>query len=449
MSYKAIICRLSNVRPHPNANKLMLANALGYSVIVGLDAKEGDLGIVFPSDGRLSHEMCMANNLYRKHPETGEAMGGYFDDKGRVKTLKLRGANSEAFFTGLESLDWVEGSKKFVEGQEIDKIGKQVICEKYYTRATLSAMAKEARKYKKPWYIPKFLAKYHKKYIVGRVAFDPCPTFKKHFDTSKLRQWLSMVPEGKDAYFSSKMHGTSGRTGRVLYRKNDLMSRFLGLFGLNKGKYEYVSGTRNVTKSLKWANRKDDGYYAGTDFRQKIHKQIEEVGLKKGEVIYYEIVGYQSGDTPIMPTHSLSKSMLKDSGFTKEQIAETLEAYGETVSYTYGCKPEEFDVYVYRITQDGVDLPNNAMRLRCHELKLKPVNQLGRYSTDEDLMAIAERLSRQQDGDGQLREGVAIRIQDPETGELIKILKYKSFLFCLLEGIKKNSDDYVDLEEIS
>ena len=88
-NYNGIVCRLTGMRPHNNADKLQVANALGYQVIVGSDAHDGDVGIVFPEGGKLSHEMLLANCLYRKHPETGEVMGGYFETSGRIKTCLL------------------------------------------------------------------------------------------------------------------------------------------------------------------------------------------------------------------------------------------------------------------------------------------------------------------------------------------------------------------------
>ena len=52
MSYKAIVTRLSNVRPHPNADRVKLATCHGNQVVIGLDSNEGDLGVYFPSDGK-------------------------------------------------------------------------------------------------------------------------------------------------------------------------------------------------------------------------------------------------------------------------------------------------------------------------------------------------------------------------------------------------------------
>ena len=71
MAYCGYITRLKNVRKHPNADRLQLADCFGNTVIVGLDCAEGDIGIYFPVDLQLSEEYCNANNLVRKKDENG------------------------------------------------------------------------------------------------------------------------------------------------------------------------------------------------------------------------------------------------------------------------------------------------------------------------------------------------------------------------------------------
>jgi hypothetical protein len=41
MAYEAIVTTLENVRKFEGADRLKLANALGYQVVVGLDSEEG------------------------------------------------------------------------------------------------------------------------------------------------------------------------------------------------------------------------------------------------------------------------------------------------------------------------------------------------------------------------------------------------------------------------
>lgn len=46
------------VRPHPNADRVQLADAGGYQVVVGLDVRDGDLGVLFPPDSQVSLPYC-------------------------------------------------------------------------------------------------------------------------------------------------------------------------------------------------------------------------------------------------------------------------------------------------------------------------------------------------------------------------------------------------------
>lgn len=64
--YNAYVTKLKNVRPHSNADRMLLADCFGNTICVGLDAKDGDIGIYFPTDGQLSVEYAEKNNLVRK-----------------------------------------------------------------------------------------------------------------------------------------------------------------------------------------------------------------------------------------------------------------------------------------------------------------------------------------------------------------------------------------------
>lgn len=76
MAYSAYITTLKNVRPHPNANKLRLADCFGNTICVGLDAAEGEIGVYFPTDGQLSVEFCQVHDLVRRKDEQGNPAGG-------------------------------------------------------------------------------------------------------------------------------------------------------------------------------------------------------------------------------------------------------------------------------------------------------------------------------------------------------------------------------------
>lgn len=51
MSYCGYVTTLKNVRKHPNADRLVLADCFGNTVCVANTYKEGDLGVYFPVDG--------------------------------------------------------------------------------------------------------------------------------------------------------------------------------------------------------------------------------------------------------------------------------------------------------------------------------------------------------------------------------------------------------------
>ena len=105
MAYTGFITKLKNVHKHSNADRLLIGECFGNSVIVSLDYTEGQLGVYFPVDGQLSEEFCRVNDLVRRKDENGNPAGGYLDpDKRNIKAMKLRGERSDGLFLPLTSL---------------------------------------------------------------------------------------------------------------------------------------------------------------------------------------------------------------------------------------------------------------------------------------------------------------------------------------------------------
>lgn len=98
--YNAYVTRIKNLRKHPNADRLQLAECFGNTVCVSLEYVDNQLGVYFPTDGQLSVEFAEANNLLRKKDENGNNIGGYMDpDKRNVCAVKLRGKSlMDCFF---------------------------------------------------------------------------------------------------------------------------------------------------------------------------------------------------------------------------------------------------------------------------------------------------------------------------------------------------------------
>ena len=90
--YCGYITTLKNVRQHPNADRMKLADCFGNTVCVGIDANEGDIVCYFPTDGQLSEEYATKNNLVRRKDDAGNNVGGYLDpEKRNIREIKLRG----------------------------------------------------------------------------------------------------------------------------------------------------------------------------------------------------------------------------------------------------------------------------------------------------------------------------------------------------------------------
>jgi hypothetical protein len=419
MTYCGYITRVKELRKHSNADRLQVATLFGNDVIVSLDVKVGDLGIYFPTDGKLGFEYAKENKLLRKD-ENGNDMGGYLDtEKRHIKTIKLRGEASDGLYMPLKSLSKFYDISKLKEGDTITELNKVLICEKYIPRGKQSVQNPS-----------------QKKKVKETESF---PFFTEHIDTSQFAYNTRSFKEGDLVYISLKLHGTSQRTAYTVKKYKNKLQQILEKIGIKakaKQVWEHVTGTRRVT--LKDFN---GGYYGSNGFRKQHHDFF--VGkLQKGEEVFYEVVGFSDENTTIMPSCDNKKT--RDKEFIKE--------FGDTTTFTYGCGKGQSDIYVYRMTmtnEDGhtVEYPTELVQLRCEQMGVKhvPVFDKFIYTTHDDLM---ERVGKYENGADpigkiHLREGIIIRIDNKEK---FTAFKQKNFHFKVLEGIIKE-DDVLDMEE--
>lgn len=231
------------------------------------------------------------------------------------------------------------------------------------------------------------------------------------------------------------MHGTSARSGKI--RDTSLKQRVKEYFGFSP-KYVNLLGTRRLILP----HRSCSDLY-----RFEAHDLFKN-DLKNGEIVYYEIVGFGERGA-IMPPHKVKDAKLR-------------KKYGETMTYSYRMRPCDedqriplygvnFDIYVYRITQNGKELSPAEISTRCEELKVKMVPYVDSFHwktrTKESLIEKCRVLAEKENliDPSHIHEGLCIRII---SGMKDKTLKYKSWGFCDCEGIAKNSDDYVDPEDL-
>ncbi len=237
-NYEATVVRLTNVRPHSNADRLQLGTAQGNQVIVGLDDKEGDLGLYFIAGTQLSEEFCKANDLVRRKNEDGSVGGGMFDENRRVRAQKFRGEVSDGFWIPISSLmvpppvtrksyENVKERDSFVEFDGVP------ICNKYIPK---NGVVRSGGGTGKP-----------------KEKTKSSLMFKEHFDTPHFSKNLGKIPENAILIITEKLHGTSVRCGYVLFdKKLTFIEKLLVKLGVDvkTQEYKFAVGSRRVVKSI-------------------------------------------------------------------------------------------------------------------------------------------------------------------------------------------------------
>ncbi|MCF1193224.1 hypothetical protein LRR18_16665, partial [Mangrovimonas sp. AS39] len=96
----------------------------------------------------------------------------------------------------------------------------------------------------------------------------------------------------------------------------------------------------------------------------------------------------------------------------------------------------------------------DMVRARAKELDLEVVPELTRFiapnrDTQDFILNIVRPLSDGPDllDPSHIREGVCLRVEDPNSPNDVEIYKYKGYSFATLEGIRTN-EDAIDEEEI-
>ena len=450
MAYTGFVVKVEHLRKHSNADRLQIATFFGNDTIVGLDTKIGDIGIYFPVDGQLSERFCAVNDLVRRKDENGKPAGGYLDpEKRNIKALKLRGEKSDGLYLPITCLaDFCKISDLQV-GDTIDTINGELICQKYIPRQSISGRAHGAKDVK--------VAK-------ANIA----PTFYEHVDTAQLAYNMNAFKPGDIVQLTLKMHGTSGRTGYLplIHTKQTWFDKLFHRHGKDYKEYGYITGTRRVVLDGKHKG----GYYDSDNFREAMAAKFDDK-LRKGEVAYYEIVGFQGPEgAPIMS--QVQNSKVKDLAFTMQ--------YGPVTTFSYGCNQyagyteNEYreddtcgrgyregvccEVYVYRMTmvnEDGdvVEYSPAQIKERCEQMGIHTVMEFETFIIPNDVNAgeyVLRKVEQYFDGPDPIgkthvREGVVARILNRSN---FAVYKHKNFSFKVLEGIAKDEATAPDIEEV-
>lgn len=353
INYLAKVIDITNFLPHPNADRMKIAQVGGYKVCVGIDEPAGRY-VYFPVNSEINPNLLSYCNLYRhteKNANTEKA--GFFNDNGRVTAIKLRGFPSEGFLLPYEQLENfiadtlnlklsnVENNTDFDVAVEGNK--ELWICKKYIVVHHISQGQSNSNKRQKK------VARFNK-------VIDT--QFHFHYDTVRIQndKW-AIIPNDLIS-ITEKIHGTSGISAYVLCKKKpSLINKIKGWFGNTNIEYDYLYSSRSVIKNA--TEITNPGGYYGCDIWAEADKIIRP-HLQKGMTIYYEIVGF-------LPTGRYIQK-----------------------NYDYGCVPPEagepfthekhFKVRVYRITMTNVDG-------YVHEFSAKEVQE---WCKANDLIPVTE-----------------------------------------------------------
>ena len=353
INYLAKVIDITNFLPHPNADRMKIAQVGGYKVCVGIDEPAGRY-VYFPVNSEINPNLLSYCNLYR-HTEknTNTEKAGFFNDNGRVTAIKLRGFPSEGFLLPFEQLENfiadtlnlklsdIENNTDFDIAVEGDK--EFWICKKYIVvHHTAQGQSNSNKRQKK-------VARFNK-------VIDT--QFHFHYDTVRIQndKW-AIIPNDLIS-ITEKIHGTSGISAYVLCKKKPTLINKIKKWFSDPGiEYDYLYASRSVIKNA--TETTNSGGYYGYDIWAEADKIIRP-HLQKGMTIYYEIVGF-------LPTGRYIQK-----------------------NYDYGCVPPEagepfthekhFKVRVYRITMTNVDG-------YVHEFSAKEVQE---WCKANDLIPVTE-----------------------------------------------------------
>lgn len=459
--YNVYICKVKNIRPAENADRLNACEVFGITTIVDKSVNENDLYVYFPTDGQISEEFGKANDLFRRKDENGNPAGGFIDPvKRNIGAIRLRGNKSEGLVLPLTCLAPFGDISNLAEGDIVSTFNGHVIAEKYVPMHKPSASQSTARGERDRKSAKKCRIKY--------------PFFAEHIDTPQLRFNMDMFKPGDIICLTEKVHGTSSRNAyqtAIVGEKGFFLTKLIAHSNwlpkkwrmsaqshlTPKTEMRYLIGTRRTVLT----NNSTGGFYGNDDFRKAWGERFKGK-LLPNEECFGEIAGFYKdnygGAVPIMSRGDNTKT--KDKQFIKQYGKTTTFSYGctETGYYTYGDGTHEERplnrYFVYRMTYttpEGVviEYPWDLVKQRAEQMGFETVPELERfiYTTEEDFLA---RIAKYEDipstiDSSHVIEGVVIRKMN---GTRFDVAKDKSFNFRVLENLIKVDAEMPDMEEM-
>ncbi len=249
-SFAVEVIKILNIIPHPNADRLEIAQIKGWQCIIGKGTQKiGDLVVYIPIDSILPTEL--EERLFK---DSKVKLSGH-----RIRTIKLRGAISQGMIASFEQL----GIPSYSENTDLAKIlgiTKFEPIERLTTRGGK---------------------------VVSRKNSNP--NFSKYTDIENYKNYPNGFGPDDEVVVTEKIHGTNFRAGCVRCVADTWWKKILGFFNWLP-EYEFVFGSHNV--QLHNGNPLKCEVACNNVYKKAVEKyKLREI-LEPGEVIYAEIYGY-------------------------------------------------------------------------------------------------------------------------------------------------------------
>jgi RNA ligase (TIGR02306 family) len=256
---KVEVVAIDAILPHPNADRLELAQVKGWQCVVGKGAfKAGDVAIYFPVDSLLPADLEA-----KLFPPTSKIKL----TKSRIRSIKIRSVMSQGMLVEGDAVDM----PYIILGQDLTE--------------TLGV-----KKWEPPE--PEYQVQKNPK-TGGKSQINP--NFRKYTDIENIKNFPYTFQDGELVYISEKLHGTSSRYGYVpRWYKPTLLGRIRktwdGIINSISGTtpFDYVYGSRNVQLQT---GERSPWYKEDVYAKIGVDMNFEEI-LRPGECVYGEIVGH-------------------------------------------------------------------------------------------------------------------------------------------------------------
>ena len=335
VNYLAKIIKIDdfNFSKHPNADKLKLVHIFGTIIATDINAKSGYY-IYFPVECVINPDFLKFHNLYRDNElNSDKEKSGFFENKGRVRCIKLRGVISDGFIMPIKSLtDFIGESKisddefSLYENQSFDTINGKLLTWKYVVEVKGASLGGGKKKEAK---------------IVNSIVNGQ---FRYHIDTPKLLDNVEAIQPNDLIQISWKEHGTSAILCNLLTKKKIPVITAVGkLFGKEIVKKEYVKfcSSRKVIKDPVLNPKIRNDFYDFDIWNAAL--QVLDTYLTKGMSIYCEIAGYMPDGKMIQKDYDYN--CIYEPKIHNYNEMSALEMYNSKL----------FDIIIYRITITNVD----------------------------------------------------------------------------------------------